>query len=692
MQQKRGRWPGKHRLTILGSTAIAIGLLISSLIIIPRTISAQQTPGTGPNAQYIPSNAFGDTDDLASGTLKPQRQGIAAGTASVIGTVTDAATGQPVANAQVGISDGTKGGTAQYTTTASNGSYSFSGIASGTYNLEADRYTISGTQPFYKDAQQMQVSVNGSVNVNFKLSPIPVPGSRTVPAGHAKNLIVVDFDETYQESWFTDAQSMANKSPSIHQVAQQGTMAQQAWTQYGWSPIDHYNIAVGSYPAWRTPDAPGKVWGQPDGLDTNIWYSGTEVFGQESIFDVAKSYGMSTAVIGGNDYPTGHITDANVDQISLGKNINGVPTQWVTEVQNFITANSSNSNGFLVYMPVTEAEGSSIENTSPQDASGLYQQASTWDDQAFGQLLTWLQQNNYMSNTAIAVVADEAENDHTSYDNFYGTGNTGLGTTRHIPFVFSGPDIVQGQSYAPTVMIDDMSVNFMYELGLPAPVDSRGQVIPAFYTAGVNPTPTATTGPTATPTSGPTATPTSIPSPTPTQQPTATPTQPTPTQQPTGTSTPTGSSLITNGSFEGTNAWVYGGTSHPKRSSTLAHSGTYSLKLGLSSGQQGNATAVQMVSIPANTHSANLSFYYWPASNDSSMYGWQEANIVDSSGNVMEQLFLDTANDRTWIQMNFDLSAYAGQTIGIQFVDSEASNGGSYYTYMYVDDVSLMVH
>ena len=39
--------------------------------------------------------------------------------------------------------------------------------------------------------------------------------------------------------------------------------------------------------------------------------------------------------------------------------------------------------------------------------------------------------------------------------------------------------------------------------------------------------------------------------------------------------------------------------------------------------------------------------------------------------------------------MNFDLSSYAGQTIGIQFLDHENSNGGAYYNFMYVDDVSL---
>jgi len=672
---------------------VVAALLISSVIIIPRAISTYARSNTGSDPHYVPSDAFGDTDDLPNGSLKPRVHGLAAGNATVSGVVTDASTKQPVANAQVGISPGAVGATAQYATTASDGSYSFSGIASGTYNLSAWRYAISGTQPFYKDAQQMQVNVSSSATVNFNLTPIPVAGSRTVAAGHAKNLIIVDFDETYYESWFTDTQSMANNSPATHQLAQSGVVASETWTQYGWSPIDHYQIAVGSYPGWRTPDAPGKVWGQPDGVDTNIWYGGTENFGQESIFDVAKSYGMSTAVIGGNDYPTGHITDANVDQITLGKNINGVPTQWVTEVQNFITAHASNPNGFLIYMPVTEAEGKAVESTSP-DASGsqgLYQQASSWDDQAFGQLQSWLQQNNYMSNTGLSVTSDEAENDHTSFDNFYGLGSTGQGSTRHLPFVLAGPGIVSGLTYGTAMGIDDMSANYMYSLGLPAPVDSRGKVISSFFTAGGTPTPTPTGTPTPQPTPTTTPAPTDTPTASPTPGPTDTPTPP-PTDTPTpGPTTPPGSSLIQNGGFEASGGWTYTGTSSPKRSQTQAHSGSYSLKLGDSSGQQSDSIATQQVTIPASARSATLTFYYWPASNDSSTYGWQEADVVDSNGNVPQQLFVNTTDDQTWISMSFDLSSYAGQTVGIRFLDHEESNGGAYYTYMYVDDVGLSV-
>ena len=48
-----------------------------------------------------------------------------------------------------------------------------------------------------------------------------------------------------------------------------------------------------------------------------------------------------------------------------------------------------------------------------------------------------------------------------------------------------------------------------------------------------------------------------------------------------------------------------------------------------------------------------------------------------------------TSNDRTWISLTFDLSQYAGQTIGIQFLDHENANGSSHNTFMYVDDGAL---
>src|SRR5579872_346505 len=249
MKNMQRSWVGRHRLTLVSSGAIA-ALLILSIALIPRVLTTHAQPQANQFAKYIPSNAFGDTDDLPGNALH-SRMSMAAGSSGVSGVVTDASNGQPVANATVGISIGAVGSAAQYATTAADGSYSFTGLASGTYNLSAWRYALSGTQPMYKDAQQMQVNVSSGATINFKLAPIAVPGSRTVAAGHAKNMIVVDYDETYYDSWFTDSQSMQNSSPNTHQLAQVGVNGTQMWTTYGWSPIDHYQMAVGSYPAWR---------------------------------------------------------------------------------------------------------------------------------------------------------------------------------------------------------------------------------------------------------------------------------------------------------------------------------------------------------------------------------------------------------------------------------------------------------
>ncbi len=182
------------------------------------------------------------------------------------------------------------------------------------------------------------------------------------------------------------------------------------------------------------------------------------------------------------------------------------------------------------------------------------------------------------------------------------------------------------------------------------------------------------------------------PTPTPTRTPTPNPTG-TPAPTPTPTGTPGGTNLVKNGGFEVSGNWTYGGSSSPARSTTRAHSGSYALKVGISSGQQGDATASQAVTISSTVTSATLDFYYWPTTNDSSSYAWQEADVLNSAGQVVQQLFKKTANDSAWLHVSFDLSKYAGQTISIQFLDHENSNGSSsYYSYMYVDDVALSVH
>jgi hypothetical protein len=174
----------------------------------------------------------------------------------------------------------------------------------------------------------------------------------------------------------------------------------------------------------------------------------------------------------------------------------------------------------------------------------------------------------------------------------------------------------------------------------------------------------------------------------------------TPTPTPTATSTPGSTptptppgstNLIQNGGFETSGNWTFTGTTLPVRTTTRAHSGSFSLQVGATSGQQGDSVASQVVTIPSSTTKATLSFYYWPATNDSISYAWQEADIINSNGQVVQQLFHQASNSRAWLQLTVDLSKYAGQTIGIQFLDHENSSGLSYYAYLYVDDVTLTV-
>lgn len=166
---------------------------------------------------------------------------------------------------------------------------------------------------------------------------------------------------------------------------------------------------------------------------------------------------------------------------------------------------------------------------------------------------------------------------------------------------------------------------------------------------------------------------------------------PTPTAAVTPTPTPTSTNLIVNGGFETSGNWSFSGQVLPVRTTTRAHSGSFSLRVGATSGQQGDSIASQMVTIPASATSATLTFFYWTASNDTSAFAWQEMDVLNSSGQVIQQLSRQTTNNLAWRTLSFNLLQYAGQTIGIRFLDHENSNGQAFFTYMYVDDVALNV-
>ncbi|MEO6655957.1 MAG: hypothetical protein ABIO36_07710, partial [Pyrinomonadaceae bacterium] len=173
-----------------------------------------------------------------------------------------------------------------------------------------------------------------------------------------------------------------------------------------------------------------------------------------------------------------------------------------------------------------------------------------------------------------------------------------------------------------------------------------------FTTCGGSPTPTPT--PTATPTPTPTATPT-----------------PTPTATPTPTPTPTPTELITNGGFEGSvSPWVSSGNGAFYTANDInAHGGTGYVYFGVNNRATGQT--YQTVSIPT-TASGTMSFWLNVTSNEGATADdLLFVELRNTAGTLLATLAtysnLDNGAIGVYSQKSFDLSAYRGQTVRIQF-------------------------
>ncbi len=148
---------------------------------------------------------------------------------------------------------------------------------------------------------------------------------------------------------------------------------------------------------------------------------------------------------------------------------------------------------------------------------------------------------------------------------------------------------------------------------------------------------------------------------------------------------------LSNGGFESgaLDCWTAGGALVPSVSTLQAHSGSFSALLGVTTPPvpNGDSWIYQTISVPTNSQSPTLSFWYWPSTTDTIQYAWQEAQIRDSNGNELAQVFRTASNAQSWTYMSFDLTAYEGQNIELYFNAHE--NGDGNPTYMYLDDVEI---
>jgi hypothetical protein len=101
----------------------------------------------------------------------------------------------------------------------------------------------------------------------------------------------------------------------------------------------------------------------------------------------------------------------------------------------------------------------------------------------------------------------------------------------------------------------------------------------------------------------------------------------------------------------------------------------------------GDSSLYQAVTIPSNGDNLALSFWYWPSTSGAIENQWQEAQVRDSTGNKLAQIFKLASNTQTWTQVTYDLTPYTGRTIQVYFNSHE--DGYSGLTYMYLDDVLI---
>jgi hypothetical protein len=148
---------------------------------------------------------------------------------------------------------------------------------------------------------------------------------------------------------------------------------------------------------------------------------------------------------------------------------------------------------------------------------------------------------------------------------------------------------------------------------------------------------------------------------------------------------------VINGDFEsGAFApWVVLSSSPaPAVNGTSPHSGVYAAALGNFSGAEvaGNSSFYQQIAVPAT--GGVLSYWYKPTTADGNIANdWQDVYITDLSNTVLATIMHACSNSNAWTNVTFNMAAYAGQTVRLQFLVHSNNNG--LRTNMYVDDVSL---
>lgn len=146
---------------------------------------------------------------------------------------------------------------------------------------------------------------------------------------------------------------------------------------------------------------------------------------------------------------------------------------------------------------------------------------------------------------------------------------------------------------------------------------------------------------------------------------------------------------LVDGGFEsgGYTYWQQCGSLNATIGTWRPHTGKYSQKDGNVSTPEinGDEGLCQQITVPSG---GQITFWIYQGTNETSTtYAYQEADLLDSTGAVLDNLYTTAATTGAWVQKTYDVSAYAGQTVWLYFgVHADGYSSG--YIYQYVDDVA----
>jgi hypothetical protein len=477
----------KHHLSILCIClliAILLAVSVGYLWLCPRQISQPHLQLTVQPTHFQPvvgdvgDPEHDDPDITVQQSLVPGFQ-FRTGGYTLSGTVIDAQFHQPVLGAIVWIdlpiSVAQPTPVSLHTITDAQGHYQFIHLAAGVYTVVASRYYNLGDGRYYAERIFPPVALHKNRDdLILPLTALSAPGKRSPVAGQAKNVILIDLRGFYVASLLDDP-LLVEQTQNIRAFLSYAHVFSSIWQPYGWRPLDQYALLTGTYPSWATYDSwPHTVpWGMPDSLDTTFWFNGNRdmhLFGQESLFDVAKGYGMQTGVVASSGYLLSDATTRSLDVLQRSSTFDA--HRWLAQVQTSVLSGMQQDNGFLLYAELASLP-SNDGDSSPDAQGDDYQQALLQADQALGQLLVWLDQQNLLHNTLVILTTSQAQANHTDADNFYGMGSTGQGTSKQSLFAMAGPYVCPGVVERTPYSSFSIAPTIMHTLGLPAPAEAR---------------------------------------------------------------------------------------------------------------------------------------------------------------------------------------------------------------------------